>query len=238
VSTYRYRPYTSESSWPPVITNLLIANAIAFFVPILVAGENGVALFRIWAGLWPLGTDAWAQARGALGGFEADFWPWQLLTYGFLHGDHMHLLFNMIGLYLFGRELENRWGSARFLKFYLICVGGAGLIQLAIASSMLASGMTPPYPTVGASGGVYGVLLAFAWMFPRREIMLLFPPIPLQARYLVMILGAVSLFGGFSGIMPGIAHFAHLGGMLFGWLIILYWRGKLPLKPKERMWWG
>ena len=113
---------------------------------------------------------------------------------------------------------------------------GAGLIQLLVGSISLQSGGMP-YPTVGASGGTYGILLAFGMLFPYRRILLLFPPIPMQARYFVILFGGIELVAGVTGLNTGIAHFAHLGGMLFGFLLILYWRGKLPVKPKYRMNW-
>ena len=136
----------------------------------------------------------------------------------------MHLIFNMFMLWMFGRELELLMGARRFITYYLTCVIGAGLVQLVVA------GMTgSPYPTVGASGGVFGLLLAFGMAFPNRMIMLLFPPIPMKAKYMVVLFGLLELYLGLSGRTPGIANFAHLGGMLFGFLLIQYWQ-----KPRRR----
>jgi membrane associated rhomboid family serine protease len=159
--------------------------------------------------LWPLGA----------GDSAIPFMPWQLLTYGFLHGSVMHLAFNMFALWMFGRELEVMMGSKRFLTYYLVCVVGAGCIQLLVAAWQGG----PPYPTVGASGGVFGILLAYGMTFPNRMVMLVFPPIPMRAKYFVILIGLFELYVGFSGRSPGIANFAHLGGMLFGFAMLSYW---------------
>ena len=157
-------------------------------------------------------------------GFE----PWQLLTYGFLHGSFGHLFFNMLALYMFGAPLEMTWGEKRFLTYYLVCVVGAGLCQL------LVTGMFGEFnPVLGASGGVFVLLLAFGMLFPSQRVMLLFPPIPMKARTFVIVFGAIELLLGFTGWQPGVAHFAHLGGMLFGWLLIRYWRGQPPFNNRR-----
>jgi membrane associated rhomboid family serine protease len=144
--------------------------------------------------------------------------PWQLVTYGFLHGDLMHIAFNMFALWMSGRELELMMGVRRFLTYFLTCVIGAGIIQLIVAGTQ--GGL---YPTVGASGGVFGILLAYGLAFPNRMIMLLFPPIPMKAKYFVLVFGLLELYLGVSGNAPGVANFAHLGGMLFGFLLLRYW---------------
>lgn len=220
-----------QGNFPPVILNLLIANCMLFFLQTFFHGPSGALLERFFA-LWPLGTARWAAFYQE----SISFYPWQLLTYGFLHGNLPHLFFNMLALWMFGREIEERWGSARFATYYFFCIFGAGLCQLAVGSTSTLQG-GPPYPTIGASGGTYGVLLAFGMLFPYRRVMLLIPPIPMEARYFVIVFGALELFLGISGLRTGIAHFAHLGGMLFGLLLILFWRGKLPIRPKERMFW-
>ncbi|MCC5812782.1 MAG: rhomboid family intramembrane serine protease [Ectothiorhodospiraceae bacterium] len=216
------RPYSgfrAPSAFPPVILGLLIINAGVFFLE---------ALLRLplleWFALWPLGTpDVVMTPMGpvALDGFR----PWQLLSYGFLHGSLLHLFVNMFALWMFGTALEHRWGSGRFLFYYLFCVVGAGLIQLIVATHAARTGL--PYPTVGASGGVFGILLGFGMLFPNQRIMLLIPPIPLKAKYFVIGYGAFTLWAGMTGTMAGVAHFAHLGGMLFGFLLIQYWRSGL-----------
>lgn len=204
---------------PPVTQALLIINVLAYLLQNLVGGRLILAF-----GLWPIDASN-AQI------FDAPtFQVWQLLTYGFLHGGLTHLFFNMLAVFMFGAEVERVWGTKRYLTYYLVCVVSAGIAQLLVASS---SGGVP-YPTVGASGGVFGLLLAFGMMFPRRMVMLLLPPIPMPAWLLVTLYGALELFLGVTGTQPGVAHFAHLGGMAGGFLLIQYWRGRLPFKPPRR----
>jgi membrane associated rhomboid family serine protease len=139
----------------------------------------------------------------------------------------MHVAFNMLALVMFGAPLEYTWGNKRFLSYYLVCVAGAGVCQLLVGAWAVQQG-GDVYPTIGASGGVFGLLLAYGMLFPNQRVMLLIPPIPMKARTLVIVYGAIELFLGASGFQPGVAHFAHLGGMLFGWLLIRYWRGQPP----------
>ncbi len=181
---------------PPVTLGLLVANVAVF---LLMGASGGGGLVREFA-LWP----------------GPGFAPWQLLTYSFLHGGLYHLLFNMIGLYMFGSDIERLFGSRFYLGYYFACVVVAALCHLLVTGIMGA----PPYPTVGASGGIYGLLFAFGWYFPHRRVMLIFPPIPMSARTFVFAFGALALFFGVTGTAQGIAHFAHLGGMLGGWLMI------------------
>jgi len=225
-----FKPVTGFSMFPPVIKALLILNTLIFAVEML----SGQSMTNMLA-LWPLGTPEMAMsARGLIE--VPGFMPWQVLTYGFLHANLMHLGLNLFALWMFGVAIENAWGSQRFLVYFLTCVIGAGLIQLGVTSYQIASGGNI-YPTVGASGGVFGILLAFGMMFPNQRIMLLFPPVPMKAKWFVLGFGALTLFFGVTGTMSGIAHFAHLGGMLFGLLLILYWRGQLPLRPRRIMRW-
>ena len=193
---------------PPMIKWLLIANGIGFLAEIY-AFEPVVANFA----LWPLGGPAQAPP----------FQIWQLLSYGFLHGGFGHLFFNMFGLWMFGRILEQVWGQKRFLIYFLTCVVGAGIVQLL---TLLVMDPQSIYPTLGASGGVFGVLLAFGMLFPNARVMLLIPPIPMTAKWLVIGYGAIELFFGVTGTQAGVAHFAHLGGMAFGFGLILYWRNQ------------
>jgi membrane associated rhomboid family serine protease len=200
---YQRRP-VDTGAIPTVIFILLIANGLLF------AAQQFPQFYQLSArylALWPLGS------------YRADFYPWQLLTYGFLHGGTMHLVFNMFMLWMFGRELELLMGQRRFLTYYLTCVIGAGFVQLMVA---VLTGS--PNPTVGASGGVFGLLLAFGMAFPNRMIMLMFPPIPMKAKYMVVLFGLMELYFGLSGSAPGIANFAHLGGMLFGYFLIRHWK--------------
>ena len=143
-----------------------------------------------------------------------------MFTYAFLHGSLMHLLFNMLALFMFGGELERVWGERRYLAYYTVCVVGAALAQLVVMN--MQGG--PPYPTLGASGGVFGLLLAFGMLFPAPIIMLIFPPIPMPAWLFVSLYGLIELVLGVTGTQAGIAHFAHLGGMAAGFLMIQYWR--------------
>ena len=173
----------------------------------LLGFATGGALFDALA-LWPLGSG---------------FAPWQLASYALLHGGLLHLAFNMYGLWMFGSALEQLWGPRRLLQFYVVCVLAAGAVQLLVASNA-----PVPYPTVGASGGLFGLLLGYAMMFPQRTLMLLFPPIPMPAWLFAVVFGVLELTLGVTGEASGIAHFAHLGGMLGGWLMLRYWRGQLP----------
>ena len=207
------------SNMPPITKALLIANGLVFVLQLML----GDAIFAPFM-LWPLGGDGLDMlASGGTPGFL----PWQLLTYGFLHGSFTHVAFNMLALFMFGAPLEYTWGNRRFLAYYLVCVVGAGMCQLAVASWMSGHG-AGIYPTIGASGGVFGLLLAYGMLFPHQRVMLLIPPIPMKARTLVIVYGAIELLLGATGLQPGVAHFAHLGGMLFGWLLIRYWRGQPP----------
>ena len=189
---------------PPITRTLLIAN-IAVFVLQWLFDPLLIVLF----GLWPLHT-GWGVGA---------FMPWQLLSYSFLHGDPMHLLFNMFALYMFGSELEQFFGSKRYLNYYLACIVSAAMLQLLVTWQSGAA-----YPTIGASGGVFGLLLAFGMYFPRRMILLIIPPIPMPAWLFVTLYGALELFLGVTGSQAGVAHFAHLGGMLGGYLMIRHWR--------------
>lgn len=213
------------SNLPRVTKVLLIANIVGFGLQWLLGDGRLVSLM-----LWPLGDGVYAAT-----GQVPTFMPWQLLSYGFLHGNFMHLAFNMLALVMFGSPLEHTWGDRRYLTYYLVCVVGAGLCQLAVGSWAVSSG-APAYPTIGASGGVFGLLLAYGMLFPNQRVMLLFPPIPMKARTLVIVYGLFELGLGITGLQPGVAHFAHLGGMLFGWLLIRHWRGQPPFgRPKPRM---
>ena len=181
------------------VTGLLIAANFAVFL-VLLAAPGLVTPFA----LWPIG---------------AGFLPWQLVTYAFLHGSLMHIAFNMFALYMFGGAIERVFGTRRYIAYYFVCVVSAALAQLLTAAL---SGAV--YPTVGASGGVFGLLLAYAMYFPHNRIMLIFPPIPMPARLFVIVYAALELFLGVTGTEEGVAHFAHLGGLVGGFLMIRYWR--------------
>jgi membrane associated rhomboid family serine protease len=199
------------SSIPPVARAILIANAAVF----VAEGFMGAGLFS-WFALWPLDSSR-------LGG--PGFQPWQLLSYSFLHASIWHLFVNMYGLVMFGSDLERLWGRARFMNLYLASIVTAGITQLAYCK--LAG--SPPFPTVGASGGVFGLLLAYAMYFPRRTVVLLIPPIPMPAWVFAGLYGLVELALGVTGTQEGVAHFAHLGGMVGAGIMIWSWRRKPPL---------
>lgn len=188
---------------PPVTQALLLINIAAFALDTLLGHR-----LTLWLGLWPL---------------DSFFMPWQVVTYAFMHASFEHLFFNMLGIFMFGSELERLWGSRRYTHFYAASLLTAAIAQLIVTN--LGSG--PPYPTVGASGGLFGLLLAFGMLFPRR-IILLFFVLPVPAGILVLLFGGLELFQGVFGTQQGVAHFAHLGGMLGGWLMIRYWRRQAP----------
>jgi len=192
---------------PPSALILLVITVITFFIQI--GGLIEVTPFA----LWPLGTG---------------FAPWQLITYGFLHGGLMHLFLNMFALYMFGPLIERAWGTKRFLVFYFVCLIGAGLVQLVVTAMM-----GVPRPTIGASGAMFGLLLAFGMLYPNERILLIFPPIPMRAKWFVVGYGALTLFFGITGTMAGVAHFAHLGGMIFGLALILFW-GRRDFQRRRR----
>jgi membrane associated rhomboid family serine protease len=187
---------------PPGTQLLILANVTIFLVERL----TGTPLI-LWFGLWPIGSP--------------DFGVWQIATYGFLHADLWHLVFNMLGILMFGGQIEMLFGQRWYLSYFLVCVFSAAIFHLVVAALLNAL----PYPTIGASGGVLGLLLAFAMYFPRRKLIIFPIPVPVSAWIAVTLFGAVTLFLGFAGLAPGIAHFAHLGGMIGGYLMIRYRRG-------------
>lgn len=161
--------------------------------------------------------------------------PWQIITYMFMHGSFWHLFFNMFSLYMFGGVLENVWGSKKFFLYYMITGIGAGLInelvmylRIIIVDSPAFTHQIMMTPTVGASGAIYGLLLAYGMLFPNNEIAFVFPPITMKAKWMVLIFGAMELLMGLTS-GDNVAHFAHLGGMLFGIILILYWKKKHKL---------
>jgi membrane associated rhomboid family serine protease len=193
-----YQP-TSFSLFPPAVKHLLIINLLVF----LALMTPGISPYVFGLGaLWPLD--------------HANFMPWQFITYMFLHGGFAHIFFNLFALWMFGQSIENLWGTRRFVTYYFLTGIGAALIHILVTGANV--------PMVGASGAVYGILLAFAMMFPNRPIFLIFLPIPIKAKYFVIIFGALELFSGVTSLQTGIAHFAHLGGMIVGFILIKLWR--------------
>lgn len=211
---------------PPVTKNIIIINAL-FFLGSVVAPKYGIDLTS-WLGLHFF--------------MASDFKLYQLFTYMFMHGGFEHLFFNMFAVWMFGRVLEQVWGPRRFLFYYILCGVGAGVIQEVVQYIHYATvlsgydsvniGYVIPMSeylnlmtTVGASGAIYAILLAFGMTFPNQPIYLYFL-LPMKAKYFVMIYAALEIFLGISQQGDGIAHFAHLGGMLFGFILITYWRKK------------
>ena len=236
LSRPEYQPPGAFQLIPPVVKNLLIINGLVFLAQLVFrmqAGSGSIGPVEEWFALWPAGI----PLSEPLPDFGGRFWPWQLVTTAFLHGDFFHLLFNMFGLWMFGGVVEQTLGSKRFAVLYAACVLGASAMQLGVVSYPFLGDALPPgayYPTVGASGGVLGVLAAFAVLYPEQKIFLLFLPVPIPAKWFVLGYAAIDILGGVGAYGSNIAHFAHLGGMLSGFLLIQYWRGKLPVKPAAR----
>jgi membrane associated rhomboid family serine protease len=199
---------------PPVTLYLLWILTGTFALQWLV-GEPMVR----WFALWPVGSEGFGG-----GGFL----PWQLVTYAALHDDFIHLFFNAFMVWMLGAMLESQWGTRRYVQFVLACVLTAGAVHLLFGLA----GVFPPGPALGISGLAYGLLLAYGLMYPNQQLMLLIPPVPIKAKYLVMILAGLALFMGLTS-PGGVAHFAHLGGMLGAWLIMRYWRGDPPFGKRR-----
>lgn len=201
-----------RSGIPNVIFALMILNGLMFALQ-----QVQFEFLMIKFALWPATHS------------QSPFAPWQLLTYGFLHGNLTHIAFNMFGLWMFGASLERIWGARRLAAFLAVSVLCAATVQL-LVTTFLGSHA----PTVGASGGLFGLLMGFAMVFPKRTIVLLLPPIPMPAWLFVTLYGMVELTLGVTGSATGVAHFAHLGGLLGGWLTMRYWRGQPPFRRARR----
>lgn len=194
----------------PAVKYLLLANVICYILGLVlpqIQYYNGSEpLLNVICGLYYFGSPKFA--------------PYQIFTYMFMHAGFGHLFFNMFALWMFGRVMEQAWGTKRFLIYYFVCGIGAGIVQ----EIGQMAGVIPQYSmTIGASGAVYGILLAFGMTFPNERLFIIPIPFPIKAKYFVMLYAALEVFQGF-GSRDGVAHFAHLGGMLFGLLLILYWR--------------
>ena len=202
----QYSPNTQFSVFPPAVKYLLIWNGIFF-----------LSTVSVFAGGWtPLG--AALAPYLVLQPLGNGFLPWQLVSYMFLHADFWHILYNMFALWIFGQSLEQLWGTKRFLMYYFLAGIGAGIIHMFITGGS----------AIGASGAVYGILLGFGMMFPDRYIMLLIPPIPIKAKYFVTFYGVLELYSGITRPDSGVAHFAHLGGIVVGFILIKLWKLKKP----------
>ncbi len=208
-----------RQSFTPAVRNLVIINFLIW----IASRFNSETMYTQFA-LFPLGSPF--------------FHPWQVVTHMFMHGDFWHIFFNMYTLMMFGMPLERVWGTKKFLVFYFVTGLGAAALHLLVlhlqVNGLMAAETTEATlkayqilstPTVGASGAIYGVLLGFAMLYPSAELRLLFLPFfPIKAKWLVLIFAAIELLTGLFASSSSIAHFAHLGGMLFGWLLILYWK--------------
>lgn len=203
------KPHARMPPIPPITQALILINVAVFCLDIALN-----KMLSAYFALWPVNSPF--------------FLPWQVVSYGFLHGSFMHLFFNMFGIYMFGSELERIWGPKRYMQFF-----GASVLTAAVAQLVISMITGSTNPTVGASGGLFGLLLAFGMMFPNRTIMPLFPPIPMKAKVFVAVYGGIELFFGVTGTQSGVAHFAHLGGMLGGWLMLRYWRGQPPFGGRK-----
>ncbi len=218
---YYYDNGNNFISQIPTVTKNLVAINILMFIATLVNKNFMVANFAMFYPASPF------------------FKPWQILTHMFMHGGFWHIFFNMYSLLMFGSILERSLGPKKFLIFYFVTGLGAVALHTGVewmqARVFITNGAVDAYqqllvtPTLGASGAIYGVLIGFAMLYPQARLILIFPPIPVKAKWLVIIFAAIELFSGINGIQDGVAHFAHLGGMLFGWLLIRWWRkhGKL-----------
>ncbi len=218
---YYYDNGNNFISQIPTVTKNLVAINILMFIATLVNENFMVANFAMFYPASPF------------------FKPWQILTHMFMHGGFWHIFFNMYSLLMFGSILERSLGPKKYLVFYFVTGLGAVALHTGVewlqARVFIANGIAQAYqqllvtPTLGASGAIYGVLIGFAMLYPQARLTLIFPPIPMTAKWLVIIFAAIELFSGINGIQDSVAHFAHLGGMIFGWLLIRWWRkhGKL-----------
>jgi membrane associated rhomboid family serine protease len=193
-------------------TRLLIIINVAVFALEAVSGSGLLANFA----LWPVGHFIVAQFDRPVG-----FKLWQLITCGFLHANFLHLAINMYALWMFGSDVERAVGPRQYLTLYFASLLCSSATQLLVVSMMTSVGV---YPTVGASGAIFGILLAFGMLFPRRTIVLLIPPIPMPAIVFVILYALLELFSGVFGTDQGVAHFAHLGGMIGAYLTLRHWR--------------
>lgn len=219
--------FQNQLNMPPfsgVTRHLIIINVLAFFATTLILKEPAIENIG--------GHDVLSQNRMWLASFfptSEFFRTWQIVTHMFMHGNISHLLFNMFSLWMFGSAIEMVWGAKRFLFFYLFCGLGAWALHMGVKAWELnrlpveEAIFMQNVPMLGASGAIYGLLAGFGLLFPRHTIQLLFPPIPIQARYFVLIMAGIDLYSGISGSGTGVAHFAHIGGAIFGAILYFVW---------------
>lgn len=197
----------------PVVFNLIIINVLVFVAQMVLDNNTG-----------------WLSSKLAIYNYKSPYFePYQVVTNMFAHGGFAHIAFNMFALYTFGTWLERVWGGKRFLFFYLTCGIVAGLAQMYFMKDQVTTdpvtGQTIIYAAsaLGASGAIMGLFAAFAYLFPNTELMLLFFPVPIKAKYMVAIMVAIDLFGQFGPVKTGIGHYAHLSGLLMGFIIVIFW---------------
>ena len=229
--------FTRPDAMPPIVKNLIIINVLVFVAQLSLGITDKVMLYPI---LPEALRDMLEQAGNPLYKDGQQFLPYQIATHMFAHSPGMifHIVFNMFALWMFGKVLENVWGPQRFLLFYLACGVGAAALHLGIqyfraeqlleaiqANAPNVSGMVgATSPALGASGAVMGILVAYAYLFPNTELYLMFIPFPIKAKWMVIGYVAIDLFGGFGNFSgDNIAHFAHLGGALTGFIMVLIW---------------
>ena len=215
------------SGLPEAVKNIIIINILVY----LATSLNGDFMYKNFALFYPT---------------SPFFHWWQPLTHMFMHGGFWHLFFNMYTLYIFGSVLERVWGTKKFLIFYFVTGFGAAAVHTSVEWIQMAHWMTQVAengsmaaqasihalkmtPTVGASGAIYGLLMGYAMLYPDSIMRLVFPPVAMKAKWFVLIFGAIELLTGLSGAGTGVAHFAHLGGLIFGFLLIMYWKKKRTL---------
>ena len=230
MSYYNYNRGGFLSNIPTATKNIIIINVLVMIMTSL----NETRMYETFALFYPT---------------SPFFHWWQPVTHMFMHGGFWHLFFNMYTLYFFGRVLEERWGAKKFLIFYFVTGLGAALVHTGVEwiqmnhwMSQVAEGslvaqskihILKMTPTVGASGAIYGVLMGFAMLYPDAVLSLIFPPVSMKAKWFVLIFGGIELLTGITGVGGGIAHFAHLGGLIFGYLLILYWKKKRTLYGRD-----
>jgi len=216
-----YQQFRPGSSTPPVTLNLIIMNVVVFLAQMTL--DNSIGLTNKLM-LYPV--------------MFPEFKPYQIITHMFAHGGFGHIFFNMFGLWMFGKILETFWGAKRFLFFYLVCGLGAAICHMAVqyfrytqAVDLFNAGQVERAqeiyaglgPALGASGAVMGIFVAFAYLFPNTELYVMFIPVPVKAKWVVLVLIGIDLFGGFGTFKDNVAHWAHLGGALVGFLLVYYW---------------
>ncbi|MEN0003084.1 MAG: rhomboid family intramembrane serine protease [Bacteroidota bacterium] len=211
-----------------IVKHLLIINVLMYFGTMLM-GDPASNLMLDLINEQNTDVSYWGRYRLAMF-FPTSmyFEPYQIITHMFMHSNVSHLFFNMFAVFMFGPPLEISWGPKRFLFYYLVTGFGAMALHLFVSYLELQSGSVPMMsknvPMLGASGAVFGLLVGYGMLYPNNVLQLIFPPIALKAKYFVIIYAAIELFLGLGQFSTGVAHFAHLGGALFGFLLILYWR--------------